>query len=321
MVSTLLVWSAWLAIWGCYSSNATAPNIPPAGDDDADVDNTPPDADCPPRRIWEGPGVTGIVPVSNNTALVINGDRYVVGEFDMTGGDAADPNVGRLVAWREKGLLSQLWSGAPPVYGATPWQDPGVTAAYLDKTTGSQVIISQFRRWFLSGNTWTISRDPKNPGANPGNIIDDLGGANNAGPPIEDGGTAPWEGIGVTGATFNSTGSQFYLFSKDREWIRTTTDPDPKKWTWIPNTAVDGGGAWPLSQASFAPWNSAPAVGVPAQKPWEGKGVTAVFYIFGKMFVFSADRMWATDGKAWSNSGKLNELDVWKSAPAVECGQ
>lgn len=308
--------SAWLAVWGCYSSNAPvrayqvdSPDGNGPGGDDDDASHP-----CTPRKPWEGPGVTAIVPVTNNTALVVNGDRYVIGAFDLSSTDANDPNLGKLVSWHEKGMLSDLWAGAPPAVGYKPWDDPGVTAAYIEKGTGNQVIISQFKRWFHKGNDWALTSDPSGTSTNAGKVIEDLGVLADAGPPVEDGGLAPWEGPGITGASFNANGSLFVLISKDREWVRTTSDPDPSKWYWM-----DGGVGGTYTLRDTKPWDSAPAV--LGQKPYEGKGVTAIFYAGPKLFVFSADRMWATNGTTWSTSGMLQDMDVWKSAPLVGCGQ
>src|SRR5690606_11124153 len=60
---------------GCYSSIAPVPRIDP-GEDDAGLPIAEPTPDaCVPRRPWEGPGVTGVLPVGETTALVLSGER------------------------------------------------------------------------------------------------------------------------------------------------------------------------------------------------------------------------------------------------------
>ena len=287
------------AAWGCYSSIAATPKIDPDTDDaDLPFEETGSTTDaCAPRKPWEGPGVTGVLPIDSRTALVLNGDRYFTAEFDIAGGDASDANMGRLVAWRERGHLKDLWSKAPAVIGAKPWDDPGVTAAYIDKTSGAQVIISQFRRWVRQGDDWLA-----------GSVVEDWV-VNDAGPPIADGGRAPWEGPGVTSAYFVPGGSFFHAISQDKQWVRRTSDPDQKNWSWIADSGVD--------LVTIKPWSTAPGIG--GRRPFEGKGVTAAYYIGSKLFVISVDRMWTTNGTTWVASGELKSMPVWSSAPSADC--
>lgn len=283
---------------GCYSSVAPIAKIDP-GLVDSGTSVDPPAADaCVRRKPWEGPGFTGLIPFDASNALVLNGDRYFKAEFDTTGADASDPTLGRVIAWHETGLLKDLWDTAPPYVGLEPWDDPGVTAAYITKGgTGRQIIISRFRRWIHEGDQW---------GA--GSIVDDWL-INDAGPGELDG-QVPWGGPGVTAAYFNPTGDSFYAISQNKGWLRRTADPDPKNWTWSP----DGG----FNLALAAPWSSAPVVA--GQHPYDGKGVTTAYYIGPKFFVVSVDKMWVHDGKRWTASGALKDMPGWASAPAASCG-
>jgi hypothetical protein len=282
---------------GCYSSVAPVAKIDP-GEDDAGVSVQPAPTDaCAPRRPWEGPGVTGLLPIDSSNALILSGDRYFTVSV-QTAGVASDPSLGRVLAWREAGLLEKLWAGAPQVVGRRPWDEPGVTAAYLAKGTSSrQIIISGFRRWVHEGDQWVAA----------GSVVDDWR-INDAGPPEVDG-QVPWEGVGVTGAYFVPGGAFFYAISQGNGWQRRTADPDPKNWTWSPE-----GGA---NLASSAPWSTAPQVG--GQRPHEGTGVTAAYYVGARFFVVSVDKMWVHDGAAWVASGLLKDMPGWTSAPTAGC--
>jgi hypothetical protein len=285
--------------YGCYSSVAPVPKIDP-GSTDSGGDTTPPDQDsgCAPRKPWEGPGVTGVLPISDSTALVLSGELYFTADFNTGVADASDPALGKITAWRDTGSVRKLWTTAPPAFGGYPWDDPGVTAVYLTKTTGSQVIISRYRRWVHAGDQWPAA----------GSVVDDWL-LNDAGPPSLDG-AVPWEGAGVTATYFSPTGTSFYVISQNMGWMRKTTDPDPKNWTW-----ADAG----FLLSEMAPFQSAPLVeGV---HPYDGKGVTTVFYLGPKLFVISVDKMWAYDGKAWILASSLKTLPDWMSAPTAECTQ
>jgi hypothetical protein len=286
------------AAYGCYSSIAPTAMIDP-GTQDSGLPPVPPggkDA-CAPRRPWEGPGVTGVLPTGATSALVVSGDRYFVADIDTTSPDAADPTLGRVTAWHESGNLRALWSTAPRVIGLEPWDDPGVTAVYIDKATGTQVIISRFLRWVHNGDQWPVS----------GNITDEWI-QNDAGPPALDG-AVPWEGPGVTAGFFSPGGAQFTAVSKDKGWLRTTTDPDPRNWTWDP----DGG----FTLGSREPWASAPVIG--GARPFDGNGVTTAYYVGPRFFVISVDKMWVYDGATWSSSGMLKDMPGWADAPAAPC--
>lgn len=285
--------------YGCYSSVAPTAKID-LGELDADlpVDPGPSDA-CVARRPWEGPGITGLLPIGDSTALVISRDRYYVAEFDTASTDASTPELGRVKAWRESGMLSDLWSGAPAFVGFRPWEGLGVTATYLAKSDRSrQIIISGFRRWVHQGNDWPAV----------GSIVDDWL-IDDAGPtPVE--GRVPWQGEGVTAAFFSPSGNDFFAVSKDTIWPRRTSDPDPNKWRWIPDAG------YPVSATS--PFSSAPAVG--GRRPHEGPGVTAAFYVGPKLFVASVDRLWAWSGTAWLVASSIPSLSDWSSAPSAGCG-
>jgi hypothetical protein len=290
---------AWSAAWGCYSSVAAPPHIDPPDADDSLPTSTAPDTNtCVPRKPWEGPGVTGVLPVSANMALVINGDRYITGEFNLSGTDVNDPNLGALKAWHESGMLKDLWADAPAVVGSRPWDDPGVTAAYIDRATNAQVIINQFRRWTRNAGNWSV-----------GSVHDDWT-VNDAGPPVPDGGRAPWEGVGVTAAGFNNDGTQFWVFSQRPYWIRDNSSADPTN-------------AWrrdaPYDPAAKAPFQTAPLVN--GQHVYDGKGVTALFNAGPKYFFISGDKYWVTDLTNWPTAGALYDLDGWKNAPAIGCGR
>jgi hypothetical protein len=286
---------------GCYSSVAPTAKIDPGAGDSGLPVGPPPDGDaCVPRKPWEGPGVTGVLPIRSNSALVISADRYFVADFDTRSADASDPTLGAVTAWHETGDLRQLWSNAPPVVGARPWDDPGVTSVFIDKVTGDQLVISRFRRWVREGDKWIAA----------GNIVDDwLVG--DAGPTPLDG-QVPWEGAGVTATYFAPDGAFFTAVSENKGWLRRTSDPDPKNWTW-----VGEGGAFLLGDTT--PWSTAPAVG--GQRPYEGKGVTTAYYIGSKFFVVSVDKMWVHDGKSWVASGPLKDMPGWGSAPAADCAK
>jgi hypothetical protein len=284
---------------GCYSSVAATPRIDP-GDDDVDAGVEAPKADrCVPRKPWEGPGVTGLLPLEGSTALVISGELYFSGEFDTSGADAADPTLGTLMAWRESGTLQELWQRVPAALGAYPWDNPGVTAAYFlpnAKPSPARVVISHSRRWVQQGDTWPAA----------GTVVDDWV-INDAGPPAIDG-AVPWQGPGVTATYFNATGSSFTVISQDKAWVRRTVDADPRNWTW------DAG--FPLAEAPN--WkNAQPIAGT---RPWEGKGVSAAWHVGPKLFVVSVDRMWTYDGLRWTALGMLSSLPGWSSAPAAGCG-
>lgn len=287
--------------WSCYSSNA--PPLPTETEnEDAALPVAPRQdgATCVPRRPWDGPGVTGVLPIrpGGDNVLVISADHYAVAELDTAPADAGEPRLGSVVAWRESGHLRDLWSSAPPALGGRPWDPPGVTAAYVDKLTGDSIIVSQFRRWRLKGSEWIAA----------GSIADELI-VNDAGPPVEDGGRAPWAGPGVTAASYTGSGGRFHMYSRDREWVRITSDSDPSKWLWI------NGGA--LTLATTNPWPDAPQVG--GQRPHEGPGITAVFFIGPKLVVFSVDKYWTTDQHAWFGSGFVKDAIGWSSAPTVGC--
>lgn len=290
-----------VAARGCYSSVAPVAKIDPGALDAALPIEPPPTDACVRRKPWEGPGVTGLLPIDATTALVLSGDRYFTAEFDTSGADASDPTLGKLLAWRQSGLLEQLWATAPSFVGLQPWDDPGVTAAYLAKGGGGrQIIISRYRRWVREGDQWL----------GVGTIVDDWL-INDAGPPPLDG-QVPWEGPGVTAAYFSPEGTSFFAISRGKSWQRKTSDPDPKNWTWV----GDGGA---LNVADLKPFSTAPAVA--GQKPWEGPGVTAVYYVGPKFFVISADKLWVHDGRTWVTSGLLKDMPGWTSAPAVGgCG-
>lgn len=295
---------AWAAAWGCYSSNAPPLEPDPSEKDDADlpIEKVDGSASCVPRKPWEGPGITAVVPLDSTTALVINGDRYLIGEFDTLTSDSIDPNVGRLVAWHETGLLRNYWPTAPALQGAKPWDAPGVTAAYLDKTR-AMVIVNQYRRWVNNAGVWV------NTGT--GSIVDDLGSDRDAGPPYDpDGGRPPWQGIGVTALGLSTDQTTFSIFSKDRLWLRAVGDPDPSKWVWLGNG--------PILASDANPWRDAPLVG--GKHPYDDSGITAVFYIGPKLYTFSADKLWVSDadGKV-IRSGLLMNEDVWSTAPTVGC--
>jgi hypothetical protein len=286
--------------WGCYSSIAPTAVIDPGALDSGLPITNPPDAGdaCVPRKPWEGPGITGVLPLGGNNGLVISGDRYFMAEVDLSGGDADDPNLGNVTRWHESGFLKDLWSSAPPVLGLKPWDDPGVTAAYIDKLSGDQIIISRFRRWVYDGTQWPAA----------GNIVDDWIIAD-AGPQALDG-QAPWEGPGVTAGYYTPAGDLFYAISQNRGWLRLTDDPDPKNWTWT----VDGG----FALASSTDWNSAPAIS--GQHLYDGPGVTTAYYVGPKLFVVSVDRMWSWDGASWTAMGLIKDLPGWSSAPTAGCG-
>lgn len=283
------------AAYACYSSIAPVPRLDPDALDSGGPDPGPPtDASCPPRKPWEGPGVTAVLPNGGRDALVINGDRYFLAEIDTTGTGAA---LGRIVTWKTSGALRDLWSAAPAAVGQRPWEDPGVTAAYISKTNGQQVIISTFRRWVHTGNEmWPVV----------GSVVDDWI-INDAGPPPLDGQAAPWEGPGVTATYFTPTGAQFYAISRDKTWVRRTSDPQPLNWTW-----QDAG-----FLAEMAPWTTAPPIA--GQRLYEGRGVTAAYYVGTRLFVMSADRMWVYDGTSWVSSGMLSTTAGWSNAPAAAC--
>jgi hypothetical protein len=286
--------------WGCYSSVAPTAVIDP-GTLDSGLPITHPDAAdaCVSRKPWEGPGVTAVLPIGGNNGLVVSGDRYFKAEVDVSGSDASDPTLGAITTWHESGLLKDLWAGAPSVIGVEPWDDPGVTAAYIDKASGDQIIISRFRRWVYDGTQWPAV----------GNITDDwiIG---DAGPIPLEGGPAPWEGAGVTAGYFTPNGSLFYAISKNTGWVRRTSDPDPRNWTWTP----DGG----FLLADSKEWSSAPAIS--GQRPYDGAGVTTAYYVGPKLFVISADRMWSYNGTAWTALGMLKDVEGWSSAPSAGCG-
>lgn len=283
--------------YGCYSSVAPVPKIDPGVTDSGPgIEPPPPDSGCAERKPWEGPGVTGVLPISGNTALVLSGDLYFTAEFDTGAADASDPSLGQLVAWREAGALADLWADAPPSFGQLPWENPGVTAVYISKTSGAQVIISRFRRWVRIDEEWTAA----------GSVVDDFL-VNDAGPPAIDG-SIPWEGNGITATYFAPNGASFFVISQDKGWQRTTSDPDPQNWTW-----TDAG----FLLAETAPWQTAPLVG--GRRPYEGQGVTAAYYVGGKLFVISVDRMWAHDGKTWVSSGMLASMSGWSGAPSAAC--
>ena len=68
----------------------------------------------------------------------------------------------------------------------------------------------------------------------------------------------------------------------------------------------------------IAMWSGAPAV--ENQRPYEGKGVTAAWYLpSGKLFVFSVDRMWTHDGTRWTSSGLVKNQPGWDKAPTAKC--
>jgi hypothetical protein len=285
--------------WGCYESVAPTAVIDPGALDSGLPITNPPDGGdaCVPRKPWEGPGVTGVVPIGGTSGLVISGDRYFIAELSLQG-DASDANLGRITSWHETGLLRELWAGAPRVVGVLPWDDPGVTAAYVDKASGDQIIISRFRRWVYDGTQWPAA----------GNIIDDWI-INDAGPiPIE-GGRAPWEGPGVTAGYFTPGGDLFYAISQNMGWVRDTSDPDPRNWTWTP----DGG----FMLADSKQWSSAAAIG--GQRPYDGPGVTTAYYVGPKLFVIRVDRLWTWDGTAWTAVGMLKDAEGWSSAPSAGC--
>jgi hypothetical protein len=286
------------AAWGCYSSVAPVPKIDRLeSDSGVDIEPPPPDA-CTPRRPWEGPGVTGVLPMSDSMALVLSGDRYFAADFETSGGDAGDPTLGRPLAWRESGLLRDLWFDAPPAVGRAPWDDPGVTAVYITKAEGAKVIISGFRRWVYDRDNWAAA----------GTVVDDWLIADAGPPPVD--GQAPWEGPGVTATYYTPTRNFFYVISGGRAWMRRTFDEDPNNWTW-----ADAG----YNLVDSPAWSSAPAVG--GQRPWEGKGVTAAYYLGPKLFVMSVDRMWVRNGSSseWLESGMIAEMPGWSSAPAAGC--
>ena len=176
---------------GCYSSVAPTARIDPGETDTGPpgVIEPSPDA-CAERKPWEGPGVTGLLPIGDSRALVLSGDRYFEAEFDTAGTDASDPTIGRLLGWRQTGLLKDLWRDAPPAFGAFPWDEPGVTTAHLTQQRTTQVIISHSRRWARNATDWQAA----------GSVVDDWV-INDAGPHELDG-QVPWEGPGVTAAYF-----------------------------------------------------------------------------------------------------------------------
>jgi hypothetical protein len=300
--------------WGCYSSIAPTPVIELYPDSGLPITTLPDAADaCVPRKPWEGPGVTGVLPIGNSSALVLNGERYFIADFNLDGDAAWDPNLGSVLAWHETGLLENYWANAPLVDGLRPWDGPGVTAAYLDKASGAAIIISQYRRWTRSGTQWTAA----------GSIADDWR-INGAGPTLLDG-QVPWEGVGVTAAYFTPNGDRFYAISQDKAWIRDTQNADPKSWTWIPNPDPDAGneagpspapGAFAL--AGSVDWNNAPTVD--GKRPYDDPGVTTAYYILPKFFVVSVDKMWTGDGRTWNESGHLRDMPGWSSAPSAGCG-
>jgi hypothetical protein len=283
---------------GCYSSVAPAVDIPPAPLDSGLPVVPAPTADaCAPRKPWEGPGVTSVLPLDSSTALVISGDRYFVAEFE-TSGDAGDPALGSITTWHDSGNLRDLWFDAPAVVGVYPWDDPGVTAAFQDKATGSQIIVNQFRRWVHAGKAW----------AKAGNITDDWT-AGDAGPiPLD--GAVPWNGPGVTAAFFTSDGTSFVAISQDKAWTRRTDDPDPRNWTWS-----DAGG---FLLSTRVPWSTAPVIA--GQHLYDGKGVTAAYYVGDNFFVISRDKMWVFGLGKWIASGALQDMRGWGSAPSASCG-
>jgi len=285
--------------YGCYSSVAPVPKIDP-GDIDSGSSSSgiPVDSGCAPRKPWEGPGVTGVLPNGGDTAYVLSGDRYFVAQFDVSG-DAGDPTLGNVLAWRESGMIKDLWNDAPNALGGFIYDDPGVTAVYISKTNGAQVIINRFRRWVRAGDQWPVV----------GSVTDDWI-FNDAGPPIfpEEGGTEPWQGDGVSATYFGPNGATFTVISQNRGWTRKTSDPDPKNWTWN-----DAG----FALADTAPFSTAPAVG--GQRPFEGKGVTTAYYVGAKLFVISVDKLWAYNGTAWVSSGLLSSMQGWSSAPSANC--
>lgn len=283
---------------GCYSSVAPTAKIDP-GYEDSGLPVVPDSGNdgCVPRKPWEGPGITGLLPIGPSNAIVLSGDRYFIADFDTRAADASDPALGTVTAWHDTGDLRELWSDAPPSGGFEPWDQPGVTTAYIDKATGVQIIINRFRRWAHADPKWAA-----------GNIFDDWI-VNDAGPAKLDG-QAPWEGTGVTAGFFSPDTDTFTAISQDKGWTRDTSDPDPKNWTW-----VGDGGAYRL--ADKEPWSSAPAVG--GQRPFEGKGITTAYYVGAKFFVISVDKMWVHDGKTWVDSGLVKSMKGWGSAPAAAC--
>ncbi len=295
----LACFSALLVARGCYSSIAPTAKIDP-GVDDSGLPPVPPSAGdaCAPRRPWEGPGVTGVVPNGASSALVVSGDRYFIADLDTTSLDASDPQLGRVTSWHDSGNLARLFAGAPRFIGLEPWDDPGVTAIWIDKASGAQVVVSRFLRWAHQGDQWPAA----------GNITDDWI-QNDAGPEPLDG-AVPWEGPGVTAGYFTPNGAEFHAVSKDKIWIRKTSDTDPRNWTWVPD-----GGAFPL--ADRAPFSTAPAVG--GVRPFDGKGVTAAYFVGAKFFLISVDKMWIYDGAAWSGSGLVKDMPGWSAAPTAAC--
>lgn len=281
---------------GCYSSIASEASVGVEGEDDSGTTNVPPEAGpdaCAPQRPWEGVGITGLLCPDGVHALFLSGDRYYEADF-MAVADAGDSSVGHVIAWHNAGLLKDIWSDAPSVIGLKPWGDPGVTAAYVSKT-GYPVVINRFRRWSHDATGWD------------GGIIVDEWFINDAGPPPVDG-AVPWSGDGVTAAYFAPGGASFQAISKDIVWTRDTTAPDPANWTWVTD-----GGTYRLADI----WASAPPVG--GQKPYEGRGVTAAYYLGGKYFVFSGDKMWALQNGNWAESGMLKDMPGWTSAPTSRC--
>jgi hypothetical protein len=248
-----------------------------------------------------GPGITGVLPTTGDEALVLSGDRYFKAIFDTRAGDAASPLIGRVTEWKESGHIKELWGDAPLVDQAfAPWDELGVTAAYVMKGTREQVIISRFRRWARSGNAW----------AEPGTVVDDWL-LNDAAPPQVDG-QAPWTGpSGVTATYFTPDQDTFFALSRGTAWRRRTADPNPLNWSWD----TGDGGAYNLSDNAM--WQAAPPVG--GVKPWDGPGVTAAWYIGLKFFVVSVDKMWTHDGRSWTSAELVKDAPGWKTAPAAKC--
>jgi hypothetical protein len=245
------------------------------------------------------------LPNGGANVLVLSGDRYFTAEIDTKGGDAADPAIGRLTVWHESGFLKDLWPEAPPTLdGFQPWDDKGVTATFLGKGGGPQIIVSRARRWIRDGNDW--------PPEGAGFISEDWR-LNDAGPQELEGGVpVPWVGdYGVTAAYFTPGGATFYAISQDKAWVRLTSAAASSNWTWV----NDGGGAFFLRDSKD--WSSAPPIN--GQRPWDGAGVTAAFYVYNKFFVISVDRMWTTDGKTWVAAGMLKDIPGWSSASPSAC--
>jgi hypothetical protein len=300
--------------WGCYSSIAPVPKVEldePQGTSSSGV--LPPDETvdgCAPRTLDKAPGVTGMVPTGKGAGEVylLSGDRYFTAVLNTVDGGV---NQGVPQTWGESGHIKTLWADNPPIDGINVWSEEGITATYQPKEFQAYFVINRAKRWGLTPGGWVVATDGK-----PNTVADDWI-VNGNGPPAIDG-VAPWQGPGVTAVYYNPTNTTMYVHSGAKLWVRNVTGNDPATWSWLRYEADAGPEAGTRVTGNLADipmWQSAPVVG--GQRPWEGKGVTAAWYIGPRLFVFNVDKYWIWEGSRWEKSGVVTE---WRP-PTAGCPQ